>query len=102
VFGHILHEVMQACLSEDRWDTKFIDDGIDEASRRRLPDLMRIEMSVEEVVEKVKDRAGGLEVFSKRYIGKTPKVWMTLIGFSQALTNLPARRSHERTPRQGR
>ena len=74
VWGNILHDVMEACLSEDRWDKKFIDDEIDDASRRRLPDLMRIQVSVEEAAEKVKERAGGLEVFSKRYMGKTPKV----------------------------
>jgi len=61
-------------MSENRWDTKFINDEIDDVARRKLPDLMRIEMTVEEVTEKVKDRAVGLEVFSKRYIGKTPKV----------------------------
>jgi len=74
VWGNILHDVMEVCLSEDRWDKTFIDDEIDDACRRRLPDLLRIQMSVEEVVEEVKNRAGGLEVFSKRYMGKTPKV----------------------------
>lgn len=61
-------------MSENRWDKKFIEDEIDSVARRRLQDLLRIQMSVEEVAEKVKDRAVGLEVFSKRYIGKTPKV----------------------------
>ena len=70
----MLHEVVEACLSEGRWDTKFINDEIDDVCRHRLPDLMRIEMSVEEVAEKLKERAVGLEMFSKRYIGKTPKV----------------------------
>ena len=74
VLGHILHEVMQTCLNEDRWDTKFIDDEIEEVSRRKLPELMRIEMSVEQMIEKVKDHAVGLEDFSRRFIGKTPKV----------------------------
>lgn len=74
VWGNILHDVMEFCLSEDRWDKKFIEDEIDDACRRRLPDLMRIQVSVEEAVEEVKNRAGGLEVFSKRYMGKTPKV----------------------------
>jgi len=61
-------------MSESRWDTKFIDDEIDGVARRKLLDLLRIGMTVEEVTEKVKDRAVGLQVFSKRYMGKTPKV----------------------------
>jgi len=103
VWGNILHDVMEACLSEDRWDKTFINDEIDDASRRRLPDLMRIQMSVEEVAEKVKERAGGLEVFSKRYMGKTPKVWEASVpGFLWVLMDSPARRNHERRPSQGR
>ena len=74
MWGNILHEVVETCLNEGRWDEKFISDEIDDVCRSRLPDLMRIEMTVEEVAEKVKERAVGLQVFSKRYIGKTPKV----------------------------
>ena len=74
VYGYVLHDVMESCLSEDRWDTKFIDDEIDDSCRRRLPELMMIQMSVEEVTEEVKERAGGLKVFSQRYMGKKPKV----------------------------
>ena len=74
VCGNILHEVVQSCMSENRWDTKFIDEEIDSVSRRKLLDLLRIGMTVEEVTGEVKDRAVGLQVFSKRYMGKTPKV----------------------------
>jgi len=61
-------------MSENRWDTMFIDEEIDSVSRRKLLDLLRIGMTVEEVTGEVKDRAVGLQVFSKRYMGKTPKV----------------------------
>lgn len=74
MWGHILHEVVQSCMSENRWDTDFIDEEIDNVARRKLPDLLRIQMTVEEVAEQVKSRAVGLEVFSKRYMGKKPKV----------------------------
>ena len=65
-------------MSENRWDTNFINGEIDDVSRRKLTDLLRIEMSVEEVSKEVRDRAVGLQAFSKRYIGKTPKVeWIS-------------------------
>ncbi|KAF9644272.1 Dna2-domain-containing protein [Thelephora ganbajun] len=73
VWGNILHEVMESCLSENRWDEKFINDEIDDVARNKLSDLMKIEVSVEEATKNVRDRAVGLQVFSKRYIGKTPK-----------------------------
>jgi DNA replication ATP-dependent helicase Dna2 len=74
VWGNILHEVMESCMSENRWDENFIDDETDNVIRAKLPDLLRIEKTVEEVTEKVKERARGLQEFSKRYIGKKPKV----------------------------
>ena len=61
-------------MSENRWDSRFIDDEVDDVARRKLPDLLRIEKTVEEATAQVKDRAVGLEAFSKRYMGKVPKV----------------------------
>jgi DNA replication ATP-dependent helicase Dna2 len=74
LWGHILHEVVESCLSENRWDQKYIDDEIEEVIQGSLLDLLRIEKTIEEATEEVKNRASGLKEFSKRYIGKTPKV----------------------------
>lgn len=74
VWGQILHEVVESCLSENRWDTKFIDDQIDDVIQAKLQDLLRIGTTIEEATEEVKKRASGLEEFSKRYMGKKPKV----------------------------
>lgn len=65
---------MESCLSENRWDQKHIDDEIDDVVQGSLLDLLRIETTIEEATEEVKNRASGLREFSKRYIGKTPKV----------------------------
>ena len=100
MWGNILHEVMETCLSEDRWDTKFINDEIDDVTLRKLPDLLKIDSSVEEVTAKVRERAVGLEMFSKRYIGKKPKVWRIQNYFLQVVIDILARRNRGRTPRQ--
>jgi len=85
---------MESCLSEERWDTKFINDEIDDVCRRKLLDILKIEMSVEEVTEKVRERAVGLEMFSKRYIGKTPKVRrISIYWFPQVVMDIPAGRN---------
>ena len=74
LWGHILHEVVESCLSENRWDERFIDEEIENVIQASLPDLLRIETTIEEATQEIKKRSGGLGEFSKKYIGKTPKV----------------------------
>lgn len=65
---------MESCLSENRWDSKFIDDQIEDVIQASLPDLLRVETTIEEATDEIKKRASGLGDFSKKYMGKTPKV----------------------------
>ena len=44
-------------------------------------------VGVEEGVREVKARAGGLEVFGERYMGKTPKVNISLFPFIHILSS---------------
>lgn len=74
LWGHILHDVVETCLNENRWDDKFINDEIDDGVRESLLDLLRIGTTIEEATAEIKKRASGLKEFSKRYIGKKPKV----------------------------
>ena len=91
VWGRILHEVVESCLSENRWDKKFIDDETDDVLRKHLQDLLKIETTIEEATDEIKKRASGLAVFSKRYIGKFPKVGKpTIIGPLQVVTGISA------------
>ena len=39
-------------MSENRWDSRFIDDEVDDVARRKLPDLLRIEKTVEEATDR--------------------------------------------------
>lgn len=74
VWGSILHEVMQKCLSESCWDERWIEDRIDEAVRASLGDLFKLNVSVEDAKREIIGRAKGLQVFSQRYLSETPKV----------------------------
>ena len=74
VWGSILHEVMQKCLSESCWDERWIEDRIDEAVRANLGDLFKLNVSVEDAKREIIGRAKGLQVFSQRYLSETPKV----------------------------
>lgn len=73
VWGSILHEVMQKCLSENCWDERWIEDRIDEAVRASLGDLFKLNVSVEDAKREIIGRAKGLQVFSQRYLSETPK-----------------------------
>ncbi|KAG6902436.1 hypothetical protein C0995_016615 [Termitomyces sp. Mi166 len=48
VWGNLLHEVMQSCLCEDRWETIWVDEKIDEAILKSLNELVKIDVTIEE------------------------------------------------------
>ncbi|KAG1738190.1 AAA domain-containing protein [Suillus lakei] len=64
IWGNMLHEVMQICMAEQRWDDRFIEEHTEEIIRKNLAELVKINF---------KARSKGLRVFSERYIAETPK-----------------------------
>lgn len=78
IWGNMLHEVMQTCLSVARWDDKFMDKKIAEVAQAGLGELLRIDMGVEQAIIEVKTRAKGLKVFAEKYIAQSPKVGSVL------------------------
>ncbi|RPD65180.1 Dna2-domain-containing protein [Lentinus tigrinus ALCF2SS1-7] len=73
IWGNMLHEVMQTCLSVARWDERFVDKKIAEVTQRGLGELLRIDMGVDQAITEVKARAKGLKAFADKYIAQTPK-----------------------------
>ncbi|OJT15542.1 DNA replication ATP-dependent helicase/nuclease DNA2 [Trametes pubescens] len=73
IWGNMLHEVMQTCLSVARWDDKFMDKKIAEVAQAGLGELLRIDMGVEQAIIEVKTRAKGLKVFAEKYIAQSPR-----------------------------
>ncbi|KAF5366926.1 hypothetical protein D9757_010828 [Collybiopsis confluens] len=78
VWGHILHTVVQACLSEHCWTDQWLNAKIDEVVRENLADLVRIRVNVETAVREVKSRAKGVQSFFDKYMSATPKSNATL------------------------
>ncbi|KZT71118.1 Dna2-domain-containing protein [Daedalea quercina L-15889] len=79
VWGNILHEVMQACLCEGRWDAPWIESQINEVVKKSLGDLMRVDMSIEQAVSEVRLRAQGLRSFAEKYMAEEPKTSLLAI-----------------------
>ena len=48
LWGNMLHEVVQACLSSGNWDESWIDKKIDQAIRLNLAELIKINIGVEQ------------------------------------------------------
>ncbi|KAJ3500973.1 hypothetical protein NLJ89_g9551 [Agrocybe chaxingu] len=73
VWGSMLHEVMQRCLQEQKWDEAFIDKCIDQAVLGGLGELVKLGVSEQIARVEVKDRSKGLRLFADKYLAETPK-----------------------------
>ncbi|KAL5490161.1 DNA2 [Sanghuangporus weigelae] len=78
IWGSMLHEIMQRCLSTQRWDVSSIESFIDESIQKNLMEFVQIDVGVDEAKIEISKRAGGLKVFGERFLGETPKPNATL------------------------
>ncbi|KAH8109923.1 Dna2-domain-containing protein [Phellopilus nigrolimitatus] len=78
VWGNMLHEIIQRCFTNHRWDAQHIETAVDDIIRKGLNELVRIGVSVEEAKAELGKRAGGLRTFGDRFIGEIPKPEATL------------------------
>lgn len=74
VYGTVLHEVVQKCLQEKRWDAPWIEARVDTALSMAFGDLVRAGVTLSVAKDEILRRAAGVETFGERYIGDEPKV----------------------------
>lgn len=74
VYGTVLHDVVQKCLQERRWDVPWIEAHVDTALSMTFSDLVRAGVTVSVAKDEILRRAAGVQVFGERYIGDNPKV----------------------------
>lgn len=70
----MLHEVMQRCLLEKRWDDAWIDKCLHNAISGGLGELVKLGLSEEIALIEMKERAKDFKVFAERYLKDIPKV----------------------------
>ena len=75
VWGSMLHEVMQRCLLEKKWDDPWIDECLHNAISGGLGELVKLGISEEVALMEMKERAKHFKVFAERYLGDLPKVF---------------------------
>jgi DNA replication ATP-dependent helicase Dna2 len=74
VWGNMLHEIIQACLADGRWDRTYIDNKTTEIIHVGMESLIRLDINIDTAKAEIRKRAKGLEAFSRRFIGDAPKV----------------------------
>lgn len=75
VWGNLLHEVMERCLKEQKWDQSWIDERINEITTQPqgLGELIKIDSTVDLARRDLKIRAKGIVSFAEKYISDKPK-----------------------------
>jgi DNA replication ATP-dependent helicase Dna2 len=74
VWGSMLHEVMQRCLLEEKWDEVWIDKCLHNAISGGLGELVKLGISEEVALMEMRERAKDFRIFAGRYLGDVPKV----------------------------
>jgi DNA replication ATP-dependent helicase Dna2 len=74
VYGTILHEIFQAAMLANRWDTEWLSDLIENIARRHLEYLYTIKLQVPQAVEYLQSKMGELQAWAEVFVSSQPKV----------------------------
>lgn len=77
VYGTILHEIFQAAMIANRWDSEWLSDLITTTATRHLEDLYTIQLQVTQAVEYLKSKMGELQSWAELFVSSQPKVFFT-------------------------
>ncbi|EME89159.1 uncharacterized protein MYCFIDRAFT_104185, partial [Pseudocercospora fijiensis CIRAD86] len=73
VYGKILHEIFQQCLSADRWDQKFLNEMVERTVQAHVEGLWELGMRDNVLaIEEVKAKMGELEAWSRVFVKSEP------------------------------
>lgn len=74
-----MHQVMQRCLLEQKWDEAWIDKCLQDAVSGGLGDLVKLGLSEEIALMEMRERAKGFKLFAERYLGEVPRVILMVL-----------------------
>jgi DNA replication ATP-dependent helicase Dna2 len=74
VYGTLLHEIFQAAMLANRWDTEWLAEIIEEVATRHLEDLYTIKLQVPQAVEYLRSKMTELQVWAELFVSSQPKV----------------------------
>ncbi|CCU81907.1 putative DNA replication ATP-dependent helicase dna2 [Blumeria hordei DH14] len=73
VYGTILHEIFQTAMQSNRWDTKWLDNIIQEITIRHLEDLYTIKVHVVQAIKYLKSKMPELQSWAGLFVSPQPK-----------------------------
>lgn len=74
VYGTILHEIFQAAMMANRWDTDWLVHKIEEVASRHIEDLYTIKIQTPQAVEYLRSKMGELQMWAELFVSSRPKV----------------------------
>jgi hypothetical protein len=92
VYGTILHEIFQAAMLANRWDTEWLDELIEAVATRHLEDLYTISLQVPQAVNYLQSKMGELQAWAELFVSSQPKVCSSSISDTCMLIVLSLKR----------
>lgn len=74
VYGTMLHEIFQAAMHANRWDTDWLRSTIESVIARHIEDLYTIKLTVEQAVEHLLGKLPGLQSWAELFVKASPEV----------------------------
>lgn len=79
VYGNMLHELMQSCLTEGEWGEEKRDEKIESVLMGQVKELWGIKLGVEEARREMRSKSNGFGHFAEVYVRDTPSVSLQLL-----------------------
>lgn len=73
VYGTILHEIFQAAMLANRWDTEWLSELIENVTTRHLEDLYTIKLQIPQAVEYLQSKMPELQSWAELFVSSQPK-----------------------------
>ena len=83
VYGTILHEIFQAAMLANRWDTEWLCELIENIAAKHLEDLYKIKLQLPDAVEYLQSKMNELQAWAELFVSAHPKVSGPKLGSSQ-------------------
>jgi len=74
VYGTILHEIFQAAMLANRWDTEWLTEQIESIAVRHIEDLYTISVQIAQAVEYLQSKMGELQSWAELFVTSQPQV----------------------------
>lgn len=74
VYGTILHEIFQAAMLANRWDTQWLNELISTIANKHLEELYTISIQVPHAIQYLQSKMSELQSWAEVFVSSQPKV----------------------------